>query len=123
MDTAGNTGQNHDAHHTYSKANCESLVRLWILYSQSKLAGESLAAPASSKQKPVHCTALIARKLNNKHADMDYHAVHPPGYKAGGDSKRERTESARSSNILKHQQALGERKRLEQYQAPVDRKQ
>ena len=32
---------------------------------------------------------MITRKLNDKNADVDYHAAHPPGYKAGGDSKRE----------------------------------
>ena len=32
---------------------------------------------------------MIARKLNDKNADMDHHAVPPPDNKAGGDSKRE----------------------------------
>ena len=42
------------------KATCQSLLRLWILYfpSMSKRAGESFAASASAKQKPVHCTAM-----------------------------------------------------------------
>ena len=31
----------------------------------------------SAKQKTVHCTAIIVRKLNEKNADMDYHAVFP----------------------------------------------
>ena len=35
-------------------------------------------------------TAMIARKLNDKNVDMDYHLVLPPDYKAGGDSKREK---------------------------------
>ena len=43
----------------------------------SKLAGESFAAPASAKQQPVHCAAMIARKFNDKNADTDYHAVPP----------------------------------------------
>ena len=55
----------------------------------SKLAGESFAAPASAKQQPVHCAAMIARKFNDKNADMDYHTVPPPDYRAGGDSERE----------------------------------
>ena len=38
----------------------------------------SFAASASAKQKPVHCTAMTARNLNDKNAD-----------EAGGDSKRE----------------------------------
>ena len=48
----------------------------------SKRARESFAAPASAKQKPVHCTAMIARKIDDKNADMDHH-------EAGGDSKHE----------------------------------
>ena len=47
------------------------------------------AASASAIQKPAHCTAKIARKSNDKNADMDNHVVLPPDYKAGGDSKRE----------------------------------
>ena len=34
-------------------------------------------------------TAMTARKINEKHADMDYHAVPLADYRAGGDSKRE----------------------------------
>ena len=34
-------------------------------------------------------TTMSARRNNDNNADMDYHAVHPPDYKAGGDSKRE----------------------------------
>ena len=63
--------------------------------SVSKRAGESFAASASAKQKLVHCTAMIARKLNHENADMDYQAVPPPSYKPGGDSKREELVSAR----------------------------
>ena len=40
-------------------------------------------------KKPVHCTAMIARRLKDKNAHMDCHAAPPPDYKAGGDSKRE----------------------------------
>ena len=57
--------------------------------SMSKRAGEFVAASASAKQKPVHYTAIIARKLNDKSADMDCHAVPAPDCKAGGDSMRE----------------------------------
>ena len=32
---------------------------------------------------------MIAKKINDENADMDYHAVPPPEYQAGGDSKRE----------------------------------
>ena len=55
----------------------------------SKRAGESFAASASVKQKPFHCTAMIARRSNEKNADMDYHAGRPPDYKAEDDSNRE----------------------------------
>ena len=49
----------------------------------SKCAGESFGASAIAKQtKPVHSTAMIARELNDKNADMDDHAVRPPGYKS-----------------------------------------
>ena len=58
-------------------------------FSMSKRAGESFAASASVKQKPFHCTAMIARRSNEKNAGMDYHAVPPPDYKAEGGSKRE----------------------------------
>ena len=50
---------------------------------------ETVAAPAGAKQRSVHCPAMIARKINDKNSDMDYHAVLPPGYRAGGDSERE----------------------------------
>ena len=55
----------------------------------SNRAGDYVATSASAKQRPVHGTAMIGRKLNNKNADMDFRAVPPPDYKAGGDSKRE----------------------------------
>ena len=72
------------------KATCQSLLRLWILYfpSMSKRAGESFAASASAKQKPVHCTAMFARRIADKNADWTI-AVLPPDHKAGGDSERE----------------------------------
>ena len=55
----------------------------------SKLARESFATLASAKQKTVHCSGLLARKISDKNADMDHHAVPPPEYQAGGDSRRE----------------------------------
>ena len=55
----------------------------------SKRAGESFAASAGAKQRPLHSHRLIARKISNENADMDYHAVLLPVYPAGGDSKRE----------------------------------
>ena len=56
----------------------------------SKRFRECFAASASAKQKAgVHCTAMTARKLNNKNADMDHHAVPPPANKAGADSMRD----------------------------------
>ena len=32
---------------------------------------------------------MIARKINDKNADMGHHALSAPDYKAGGDTKRE----------------------------------
>ena len=32
---------------------------------------------------------MIARRINDKNADMDYYAVPPPEYQVAGDSKRE----------------------------------
>ena len=55
----------------------------------SKLARESFATLARAKQKTVHCSGLLARKISDKNADMDHHAVRPPEYQAGGDSRRE----------------------------------
>ena len=55
----------------------------------SKRAGESFSTSASAEQKPVHCSGLIAIKISDENADMDYHAVLPPEYQAGSDYKRE----------------------------------
>ena len=49
-------------------------------------AEESFATSASAKQKPLHCSAMITRKLTIR---MDHHAVPPPEYQTGDDSKRE----------------------------------
>ena len=54
-----------------------------------KRAGDFSASSARARQKPVRCTTITARRLNDKNADMDCHAVPPPAHKAGGDSKRE----------------------------------
>ena len=58
-------------------------------FSISKRAGESVAASAGAKQKPVCCSRLIVTRIGDKNANVDNHAVLPPDYKAGGDSKRE----------------------------------
>ena len=65
--------------------DCESFIS-----SMSNRAGESFAASASPRHKPVHCTTMIARKLNIKNAEMDFHAVLPP------DSKLEATPSVKN---------------------------
>ena len=57
--------------------------------SKSERARESFATWASAKQWPVHCSAMIARKISDQNADMDYHAALPPEYQAWGHSKRE----------------------------------
>ena len=50
---------------------------------------QNLSLHLQARNKPTHCTAMIARKLDDMNADMDCYAVPPPGCKAGGDSKRE----------------------------------
>ena len=91
METAHNTRQHHDSNHIYSQqfvsffCGCES----FFFPSMSKRAGEFSLDRPSAKQKPVHCAAMIAKTINDKNVDMDYHAVVPPGYRAGGDFKCE----------------------------------
>ena len=74
---------------TQSNVSVSSEVVNPLFSSMSKRARESFAASACAKQKPVHCSGLIARKISDKNGDMDCHAVPPPEYRAGGDSKRE----------------------------------
>ena len=89
IDTTDTAGQHHDAHHTYSMQFASLICGCEPLFSRmSKRARESFAALARAKQKSVHCTAMIARKMNDNDADMDCQAVLTPDYKAGGDSKR-----------------------------------
>ena len=75
---------------------CESFI-----FQHVQSAAELFAASASAKQMPVLCTTTIARGTNDKHADMDYHAVPPPDYKAGGDSKREGQRQQDSERVSK----------------------
>ena len=91
MDTTDTTGEHHDSHRTFSTQICQFLLQLWIFLFSSMIrrAGESFATSACAKQKPVHCAAMLVRTLIDKHADIDYHAVPPPEYQAGGDSKRD----------------------------------
>ena len=71
MDTTDTTGEHHDSHHIYAmqlvsfSCGCDSFFS-----SMSKRAGDSVAASASAKQKPVRCTGLIASALIDKYADM-----------------------------------------------------
>ena len=74
---------------TQSNLSVSSAVVNPLFSSISKRAGDSFAASGSATQKPVHCTAMVARKIDRKSADMNYHAVPPPDYNAGGHSKRE----------------------------------
>ena len=78
-------------HTTFLQTNLSvsSAVVNPLLSSMSKRARESFAAAASANQEPVHCTAMIARRINDKNADTDHYAVPPPDYKAGGDSNSE----------------------------------
>ena len=73
---------------TQSNSPTSAAVVDSLFSSVSKRARESFATSSSAKQKPVHCSGLIARTISEKNADMDYHAVPPPKYRAGGDSKR-----------------------------------
>ena len=78
-------------HSTFTQSNVlvSSAVVIPLFSRMSTCAGESFAASASAIQKPAHCTAKIARKSNDKNADMDNHVELPPDYKAEGDSKRQ----------------------------------
>ena len=74
---------------TQSNLSVSSAVVNPLFSCMSKRDGESFATSASTKQKPVHYSALTATKIRDKNADMDYHAVPPPEYQVGGDSQRE----------------------------------
>ena len=86
MDTTDTLGEHHDPHNIYSKqfvsflCCCEPLF-----FSMSTRAQEYFATSAGSKQK----VSSLLRTHCEKNADMDYRAVPPPEYQAGGDSKRE----------------------------------
>ena len=67
----------------------------------NNLVGRSFAASAGAKQKPVHCSGLIARKITDKCADMDNHAVPPPEYQVGGDSNRENLRQQDSERVTR----------------------
>ena len=41
----------------------------------------------TSQKKSVYCSGMMARKINDKNADMDYHAVPPPEIRGAGFSK------------------------------------
>ena len=65
--------------------------QLWIRYFPAWVNEPENPFPTSTgaKQKQIHCSAMKAREIDDENADMDYHAVPPPEYQAGGDSKRE----------------------------------
>ena len=86
----------------------------------SKLAGESFAKSASATQKPVLCLLLLARKISDKYADMDYHAVRKPDFQAGATPDVTTCVSMKESTKRRHEhQAPGDWKQLE-HQAPGD---
>ena len=91
MDTSDTVGEHHDSHCIYPQEFVSFFCSMNPVFSNmSKRAGESFATSASAKQKPVHCSAMIARKMFDKNATWTiYHAVPPPEYQAGGVSKRE----------------------------------
>ena len=55
----------------------------------SKRAGESFAASASAKQKPVRCTAMVARRIDRQECRHGQSHSTSPDHKAGGDSERD----------------------------------
>ena len=99
---------------TQSNLSVSSAMMNPLFSSASKRAGESFASSASAK-KTVHCTAMVARRLHDKNADMDCHAVLPPEYQAGGNSMREELCQQDPPKIIVVATA-GDRKRPEQHQ-------
>ena len=90
MDTTDSVGEDDDSQHIYSKNLSVSSAHVNPLFSNmSKRAWESFATSACAKQKATHCSAMMARKIDDKNADIDFHALHPPEYQAGVDPKRE----------------------------------
>ena len=90
MCTTDTPGQHHDSHHIYSKqfvsffCGCTSCI-----FQHQQRCPENLSLHRQAPEpKPVRCTAMIARRTNDKNADMDSQAVLPPDCKAEGDSKR-----------------------------------
>ena len=75
------------SHTTFTQSNLSvsSAVVNPLFSSMGKRAGEYFAVSACAKQQPIHCSAMVARKIIDKNADMDFHAVLPPEYQAGGD--------------------------------------
>ena len=105
-------------HVTQSNLSVSSAVVNHWFSRMSKRAGESFAASARAKQKPVHCAAMIAKELakelNDKNAGIDYHAVLPPDCQSWRRVWAWTLMSARSS---KHSPW----RRLEHHRAPGDR--
>ena len=77
MDTTDTFGQHHNSDQNYSK----QFVSFFCSCDFTK--------SACAKQKPVRCSGLITRPTRDNNVDMDDHAVLPPPYQAGSDSKRE----------------------------------
>ena len=70
---------------------------------------DTATSGSSKKKKSVQCAAMIARKFRCKNAHVDCHAVSPPEYQAGGDSKREDVCQQVSERVTR----MGNWKRLE----------
>ena len=110
-------------HTTFTQSNLSvySEVLNPLISCMSLRVGESFATSASVKQKPVHCAAKIARKVDDKNADMDYHAVPAPKHQAGSDSKRETCVSQILKELTKrHQDHAPDNWKLQEHQAPGD---
>ena len=60
-----------------------------LLFSSTSKRGPRIFRYIVQREKPVHLSGLTARRIGDKNADMDYHAVLPREYQAGGASMRE----------------------------------
>ena len=93
MDTTDTVGEHHESHHMYSKqfvsffCSCESFI-----FGQEQICGIIFRyiGQREAKASPLLRTACEReRETSDKNADMDCHAVPPPDFQAGGDSKRD----------------------------------
>ena len=81
MDTTGTTGHHHDAHHIYSKqivgffCGCESFI-----FQHEQTCRGIFRCIGKRETKPSSLRCNDGGDINDKNADMDFHAVPPPDY-------------------------------------------